>query len=298
MSAQPHPVLIGVDGTASGLEAVALGGALAVLTGSPVVLGAVHSFEGEFWPTVEMAQEWLDEADQRLLGVIPRTSIAVASTSPARGLNTLAQAHDARLIVLGSSRRGPVGRLLAGATARRVVHGAPCAVAIAPHGWEVRHDDEPLVFGAAVTGAPEAKAALAFAADLAAAAQAPVRAISVVDVPSPAHPMFALTSYEGWRSERRQDVERETQELIDAVAPGATPMVVEGDPLEQLVAASRDLDLLVVGSRRYGPLRRVLLGGVSTPLIEQAHCPIVIVPRGVEAEPAPEPAAGQTAARA
>jgi hypothetical protein len=36
-----------------------------------------------------------------------------------------------------------------------------------------------------------------------------------------------------------------------------------------------------VGSRRYGPLRSVLMGGVSGPLVEHAHCPVLIVPRGV-----------------
>ena len=43
------------------------------------------------------------------------------------------------------------------------------------------------------------------------------------------------------------------------------------------------LDLLVVGSRRYGPLRSTLLGGVSSSLVEHAHCPVLIVPRGVHA---------------
>jgi nucleotide-binding universal stress UspA family protein len=60
--------------------------------------------------------------------------------------------------------------------------------------------------------------------------------------------------------------------------------VVEGDPVERLTAASTDLDLLVVGSRRYGPIRRVLLGGVSVALVDRAHCPVLIVPRGVHTE--------------
>ncbi|RKQ86990.1 nucleotide-binding universal stress UspA family protein [Solirubrobacter pauli] len=287
MTDRPHPVLVGIDGTASGLEAVALGGALAVLTGSPVVLGAVHSFEGESWPTPAMADRWLSEAGQRLGGFVPRTNVAIPSTSPSRGLNHLAAVEDARLIVLGSSRHGPIGRVLTGSTTRRVTHGAPCAVAVAPHGWAVRSGEVPLVFGAGVTGAPEARAALALAAELAASARAAVHAWSVVHVPPPAHPMFAATSYEGWRRRQRRDAERDARELIDAVAPatGVELTVVEGDPVETLAAASVDLDLLVIGSRRYGPIRRVLLGGVSTPLIDCAHCPLVVVPRGVHADP-------------
>lgn len=287
MTEHPHPILVGIDGTASGLEAVALGGALAVLTGSPVVLGAVYAFEGESWPTPGMAAGWLSQAEERLGSFIPRTTVAVPSTSPARGLNHLAAAHDARLIVLGSSRRGALGRVLTGSTARRVAHGAPCAVAVAPHGWEIRPGDAPLTFGVGVTDAPEAREALALAAELAASAQAPLRALSVVHVPPPAHPMFTATSYEGWRRTRRRDAERDALAMIEAAAPAADAelTVVEGDPVERLTEASVDLDLLVVGSRRYGPVRRVLLGGVSTPLIDCAHCPVLIVPRGVHTEP-------------
>jgi nucleotide-binding universal stress UspA family protein len=46
----------------------------------------------------------------------------------------------------------------------------------------------------------------------------------------------------------------------------------------------------VLGSRRYGPLRTTLLGGVSSPLIEKAGCPLVIVPRGVAVEALARPA--------
>jgi nucleotide-binding universal stress UspA family protein len=41
--------------------------------------------------------------------------------------------------------------------------------------------------------------------------------------------------------------------------------------------------VLVVGSRGYGPLRAVLLGSVSRRLMTEAHCPVIVVPRGVEA---------------
>ena len=85
--------------------------------------------------------------------------------------------------------------------------------------------------------------------------------------------------------------------MIKAQAPAADTdlTVVEGDPVERLAAASSDLDLLVVGSRRYGPLRRVLLGAVSGPLIDRVHCPVVIVPRGVHPDPVEQPGVGAAA---
>ena len=43
------------------------------------------------------------------------------------------------------------------------------------------------------------------------------------------------------------------------------------------------LDLLVTGSRGYGPLHSVLAGGVSGRVLRNAQCPVIIVPRGVDA---------------
>jgi nucleotide-binding universal stress UspA family protein len=59
-------------------------------------------------------------------------------------------------------------------------------------------------------------------------------------------------------------------------------VVVDGDPADVLADLSRELGLLVMGSRGYGPLRRVFLGSVSDALLECAACPVMIVPRGVE----------------
>jgi nucleotide-binding universal stress UspA family protein len=55
-----------------------------------------------------------------------------------------------------------------------------------------------------------------------------------------------------------------------------------GDPAEQLAERSAGVDLMVVGSRGYGPLHSVLVGGVSGRLMRTAHCPTIVVPRGIE----------------
>ena len=53
-----------------------------------------------------------------------------------------------------------------------------------------------------------------------------------------------------------------------------------GEPEVSLVDLSRHLDLLVMGSRGYGPTRAVLLGGVSRRVSAEAACPVLIIPRG------------------
>jgi nucleotide-binding universal stress UspA family protein len=54
--------------------------------------------------------------------------------------------------------------------------------------------------------------------------------------------------------------------------------VVRGDPAEELVKASRDADLLVVGSRGTGAFAALLMGSVSSKVIHHAACPVVVVP--------------------
>jgi nucleotide-binding universal stress UspA family protein len=54
---------------------------------------------------------------------------------------------------------------------------------------------------------------------------------------------------------------------------------VDVDPADVLLAVSAHVDLLVCGSRGYGPLRSVLLGGVSRQLVDDAQCPVLVLPR-------------------
>jgi nucleotide-binding universal stress UspA family protein len=60
------------------------------------------------------------------------------------------------------------------------------------------------------------------------------------------------------------------------------PDVSIQDPGDFLVAASQSVDLLVCGSRGYGPSRAVLLGGVSRRLTAEAHCPVIVLVREAE----------------
>jgi nucleotide-binding universal stress UspA family protein len=75
------------------------------------------------------------------------------------------------------------------------------------------------------------------------------------------------------------------QEFVDRVAneigetaPEVTVSVSVGDPAEELVKASRDADMLVVGSRGSGGFARLLMGSVSSQVTHHAACPVVIIP--------------------
>jgi hypothetical protein len=58
---------------------------------------------------------------------------------------------------------------------------------------------------------------------------------------------------------------------------------------EELAAFGDELDVLVVGSRGYGPVKRLMLGSTSEYLERHARCSLVVIPRvavkpGVDAE--------------
>ena len=52
---------------------------------------------------------------------------------------------------------------------------------------------------------------------------------------------------------------------------------------ELLRAETEGVDLMIAGSRGYGPYQAVLLGCVSGRLVRDASCPVLVVPRGIEA---------------
>ena len=61
--------------------------------------------------------------------------------------------------------------------------------------------------------------------------------------------------------------------------------LVSGNPVEKLADAGRTSgSVLILGSRAYGPVRRVVLGSVSAALMRSAPCPVIVHPRGTRSE--------------
>jgi nucleotide-binding universal stress UspA family protein len=86
--------------------------------------------------------------------------------------------------------------------------------------------------------------------------------------------------------ERRRAGELATARAVASLPETVQPesQLVTGPPVRVLEAEGHgDIDLLVLGSRAFGPLRRVLLGSVSAELMRQAPCPLMVVPRSAEA---------------
>ncbi|MBO0815034.1 MAG: universal stress protein [Actinobacteria bacterium] len=67
-------------------------------------------------------------------------------------------------------------------------------------------------------------------------------------------------------------------QLGEAQPPSVTVRAVTGYPAEELINASKDADVLVVGSRGAGGFARLIMGSVSSQVVHHAHCPVVVIP--------------------
>jgi nucleotide-binding universal stress UspA family protein len=207
----------------------------------------------------------------------------------ARGLAHAVDALEPELIVLGSSRRGTLGTLLLGATTERVIHDSACPVAVVPHGYAPPENGVKTI-GAAYAPTPEGREAVAAAAALARAGGVTLRVIAVADDDHSADQSYGLmagqhreiTPEEEKAERRRVTAEAGLAEAVAELAAGVEHEldVLVNDPAEGLIAASKVVDLLVMGSRALAPRRAVMLGSVSRKVADHAACPLLILPRG------------------
>jgi nucleotide-binding universal stress UspA family protein len=291
------PVVVGVDGSARSVDALALADLLGVGLGRDVLIAHVHPYGelssllsgGEYETLVrEMAESTFEQVREHLPSVSGRRMQLVTNRSPAAGLQALAEREHAGLIVIGSSHRSAIGRIFVGGTGERLLSGAPAPVAVAPAGFSAA-DGEVRLVGCGFDGSDESHRAVAWAADLARRVPARLRLLSIYERTLPA----SLAVGGGLATASVNDVlrRRRAESLARAVSGlGAGVEVdgalLDGDARELLIRESGGLDLLVVGSRGYGPLRAVLLGSVSSALVRSAASPVVVVPRAAAGEPA------------
>jgi nucleotide-binding universal stress UspA family protein len=252
-------LIIGFDGSDAGRDGVAFARRLMLATGSGAIV--VYAWHGE--PVAAI----LDEARELLADVPDVVYRSVAEPSPARALHSAAETAGAGLIVIGSTHRSGPGRIAPGTTADQILHSAPCAVAVAPAGYANRPERARFrVVGAGVDGGGESDRVAHLAAGIARGAGATLRLVTVVEPHGP--------------SGERAD---ETLEQASAATGGGLRIqrrVSEGDAAKELVAETGELDLLVVGSRGFGAVRRVVPGSTSAKVVRMADCPVLVLPRG------------------
>lgn len=80
------------------------------------------------------------------------------------------------------------------------------------------------------------------------------------------------------RQAAEEAVAKAAAQLGESQPAAVTVRAVNGLAAQELIEASRDADLLVVGSRGGGGFARLMLGSVSDKVARHAHCPVVVVP--------------------
>lgn len=298
-------VLIGVDGSAGGLEAVRQASQLLNPAGDRVALyyapPAIQlKSSASVAPDVaaraaqSLAQAVFEQADGALPpGLAATRETITGSQTPSHGLLAAADSWKADLIAVGARGLGPVQKLLVGSVSRSVAEtsGLPVLVARAPQA--------PPRSGLRVLMAMEEHTPLDEVAAVLRQFTWPTG--SVGKLVTVIESMFA-GEIPRWLAEKARDAETEAMAKVwveeheadrqhaatnlsalrgklPAPFQTAEPIVAEGNPTEQILAtaAAQSADLLVVGARSTGRLARLLMGSVSHKLLTHAPCSVLVV---------------------
>jgi nucleotide-binding universal stress UspA family protein len=261
-SGVPGTVVVGYDGSDSARDALGLGEVLTEPVQADLIVARVYPWEpGEVPEERSLAD--LEQA-ARSLGGRPEV---VAGDTPATGLQDLAAEVGAELLIVGSGGSDGARRTVAGHVGLRLLHGAPCPVAIALRGFARRYAPDIRIIAVGYDGSDGASTVLRNGGRLAGALGAHLRVIAVAP----------------GEDKARATLEDRLADGLASLPPeiDSSRVLRSGEPARVLLdEAERETDLLVVGSRRHGPPRRALLGSVSAELVQQAPCAVLVTPRG------------------
>ena len=134
-----------------------------------------------------------------------------------------------------------------------------------------------------VDGSPESDAAVAWASREAVSRRMPITLMHVVAPVVVGWPVGRLyANMPEWQKDNGQHVIEHarktlTASLSESAAPEVHTEMVYAGAVPTLIEASKEAWMIVVGSQGIGALGRLLLGSVSTALIQHAHCPVAVI---------------------
>lgn len=270
-------ILVGWDPDEPGRAPALFGAAVSRYTGAPLTVVVVHAASSAFAAVGHdlINAEGEEQTHRRLDGLkralaaefgVRAECMSRPGSDPAKELRRSAREFGAGLVVVGSSARGGLKRLTSSPTATRLLHEAPCPVAVVPGSWEAGGGLHTI--GAAFEDdSAEAQDALMTAMALGRRAGARVRVITAVDAPE---------DVAGAGTAAR---------AVAEAGPGPAQVDVDvrvGDPADTLVEASAGMDLLICGSRGVGGMYSRIVGSVSRRVTAEAHCPVIVLARGIQ----------------
>lgn len=286
-------VVVGYEGGATGLDALTFANRWATTSHERVSVVTVHPGAAPLgagrvdaeWVAYERAEadRLLQEAAEHVSDGVSAEYVRVDSGSAAHGLSDAVEPDgrdDGTLLVLGSRRNRGMRRTYPGSTAERVLHGVGVPTVIVPWGYADSVDRPLSRVSVAFVDTPEGRVAFEQAVGIARRLSADLEVVSVVPdtriVPG-------LGEQRLFGTEQRRGYQH-SLDAVMALAPDdvtVTGRLLDGPVIDALAELSLDdVDVLVTGSRGYGPVRRVLMGGVSSRVVRHSKVPVVVAPRG------------------
>ncbi|MGV0834657.1 universal stress protein [Mycolicibacterium thermoresistibile] len=137
-----------------------------------------------------------------------------------------------------------------------------------------------------VDGSETSAAAVRWAAGAAALRKVPLTLVHVMTATAVGAPLMwpagpIPDSLIQWQEDEARRILASSAEIAETQIGGEQVQIVTGvvrsAPVPSLVDASKHAQLVVVGSRGQGAMRRVLLGSVSSGLVQHAHCPVAVI---------------------
>jgi nucleotide-binding universal stress UspA family protein len=279
---QPANYVVAYEATERGREAVALGSALAHLTGAELriclilpqpttVPSRVPGYTADFETLLEeQGQEWLDQAQALVPAGITASTHLLWSESTSEGLIEAATKFESDRIVVGAARSGLLQRFSIGSVANGLLHASPVPVALAPRGY--RAPERITRITCAIGTRPGWEALLDSMVAISEGLDVDVRFVTLVEVDAP----------KAGQSESDQHL----LTVLDyfrqrASARGAhSTEVAAGRSIEDAV---EDLDwrhdeIVFVGSSRLASPSRIFLGATANRMLRALPVPLIVVP--------------------
>ena len=236
----------------------------------------------------QYAEEAIAEAREFFGDEVLAEYTSTSASSASEGLIATAADKDAALIVLGSARHGPLGRITVGGIANEMLHISPVPVALSPRGYRPSSGARLRRVTCAFSGSTQSRSAFDAAVQLSSRHGVPLRLATLVVRDRQMYP-----SQVGYDAERLV-IEQWRQQALEAQREALAMLPDGGVGVESGVFSGRDWEdaldslpweegeVLVVGSSRLGPVARVFLGSNSVKIVRSSPVPVLVIPRGAD----------------
>jgi nucleotide-binding universal stress UspA family protein len=286
MSIFPTKILLAADGskdawlatnTAIGI-AMATRSELHIVNVGVVAPALLRPLDVEPTRVEKEARRVLDEEVKNIENVGGTvTEIHLSMGDAAQEIVNLAEELKVGLIAVGSRGRSRTKRALMGSVSDSVVRHAHCPVLVARR--------KPLILPASILvatdGSAEATLAAKTAAELAYRTYSELHLVNVADTHSSYYDAHETGLAENLQQRAREVLDDQVEEIEESggKVAGEHMRVSQRHPADSIVqvAEETEADLIVMGSRGLGGIRRALMGSVSDSVVRHAHCPVLVV---------------------